>query len=95
MGERKTDYTTDTQQQLMKIVGWLATDITRFSTVTEISAALDISTNQVFRTMYNLHERAWVERSGEGWRLGAGISRISESVRKGIGDTLQRYLGGE
>jgi DNA-binding IclR family transcriptional regulator len=93
MAERKTDYTIDTQQNLMKIVGWLATDVTRHSTVTEISQALDISQNQVFRTLSNLQERSWVERSGEGWRLGPGIAKISEAVRKGLGDTLQRYLG--
>jgi DNA-binding IclR family transcriptional regulator len=93
MGERKTDYTIDTQQNLMKIVGWLATDVTRHSTVTEVAEALDISQNQVFRTFCNLQERGWVERSGEGWRLGPGISKISESVRKGLSDTMHRYLG--
>lgn len=93
MSDRKADYTIDTQQNLMRVVGWLATDVTRFSTVTEVSQALEISVNQTFRTMHNLAERGWVERSGEGWRLGQGITKISEAVRKGLGDTLQRYLG--
>lgn len=91
--DRKTDYTTDTQQDLMKVVHWLATDVTRYSTITEISTALDISSNKVYRTLMNLRDRGWVEKSGEGWRLGPGISKISEAVRKGLIDTMQRYLG--
>lgn len=91
--ERKSDYTIETQQNLMKVVGWMATDVTRPATVGEISEALDIKIDKVRWTLYNLKMTGWVEQSGDGWRLSAGLAQISERVRKGIAATAERYLG--
>jgi DNA-binding IclR family transcriptional regulator len=92
--ERKSDYTNETQQNLMRVVGWLAADVTRPATVGEISEALELSDSKVRWTLYNLKMTAWVEQSGDGWRLSAGLAQIAERVRKGIAASAERYLGG-
>ena len=90
----KTDYTIEAQQNLIKIVHYLATDVTRHTTAGEIAEALEISKSKTMWTLHNLRERGWTEQSGDGWRLGVGIVKISTAVQKGISDTAQRYLGG-
>lgn len=92
MSPKKTDYTIVPQQNLIKVVMYLATDVTRHTTVREIAEALELKPQVVSWTLHNLRERAWVEQSGDGWRLGPGLSRLAESVRKGLADSVQRYL---
>lgn len=89
----KTDYTIESQQNLIKIVHYLATDVTRHTTIGEIAEALELTKSKVQWTLHNLRERGWVEQSGDGWRLGMSISRIAENVRKAHADSLQKYLG--
>lgn len=94
MAGRKTDYTIEAQQNLIRVVQYLATDVTRHATVGEIEEALDLSYTKVTWTLHNLRERGWAEQNGDGWRLGPGLARIAETVRKGLADSVQRYLGG-
>ena len=93
MAARKTDFTIEAQQNLIKTVHYLATDVTRHCTIGEISEALALTKNKVQWTLHNLRERGWVEQSGDGWRLGQAIARIAEAIRKAHADSLQRYLG--
>lgn len=90
----KTDYTNPSQQNLMKIVGWLATDVTRTATIKEICDGLDLTAAKVNWTLHNLRERGWVEQTGGGWRLSSGLAQIAERVRKGMAASVERYLGG-
>ena len=89
----KTDFTIESQQNLMKIVHYLAADVTRHSTIGEMAEALELTKSKVQWTLHNMRERGWAEQSGDGWRLGQGIARIAEQVRKAHADSLQKYLG--
>ena len=89
----KTDYINESQQNLIKIVGYLATDVTRNSTIKDICEALELSYSKVNWTLHNLRERGWVEQNGDGWRLGAGLGQISERIRKSFALAAERYLG--
>jgi DNA-binding IclR family transcriptional regulator len=91
--ERKTDYTNIPQQNLMRIVQYLATDVTRVMSVQEIQDALELSYNKVLWTLHNLRMQGWVEQVADGWRLDPLIVKISDSVRKGFADAASRYLG--
>lgn len=91
----KTDYTNESQQNLIKITHYLATDVTRHTTIGEIAEALELTKSKVQWTLHNLRERGWAEQSGDGWRLGTAIAKISEGIRKAHADSLQRYLGAE
>ncbi len=91
--ERKTDYTNVSQRNLMKIVQYLATDVTRVMSAQEIQDGLSLTYNQVLWTLHNLREEGWAEQVADGWRLSPLIVRIADNVRKGIADTAARYLG--
>ena len=91
--ESKTDYTVKTQQNLMQIVQYLATDVTRVMSQKEIEEALMLSYNKVNLALHNLRMQGWAEQVADGWRLSPLIVRIADSVRKGLADTAQRYLG--
>lgn len=91
--EKKTDFTNDSQQNLMKIVQYMATDITRVMSVQEIQDALELTYSKVTWTLHNLRMQGWAEQVADGWRLSPLIVRIADSVRKGLADTAQRYLG--
>lgn len=89
----KTDFTIEAQQNLIKVVHYLATDVTRHTTLREVAEALDMTKTKAQWTLHNLRERGWAEQSGDGWRLGMAISRIAEDVRKAHAESLQKYLG--
>lgn len=91
--EGKTDYTIEAQQNLMKIVQYLATDVTRVMSQKEIEEALELSYNKVNFALHNLRMQNWAEQVADGWRLSPLIVRIADSVRKGLADTAARYLG--
>lgn len=93
MADKKTDYTIVSQQNLMRVVQYLATDVTRVMSQREIEEALELTYNQVSFTLHNLRMAGWAEQVADGWRLSPLIVRIADSVRKGIADTAQRYLG--
>lgn len=93
MAEKRTDFTSETQQNLMKIVEYLATDVLRPTTLKEIQDALDLSYNKALWSLHNLKARGWAEQVADGWRLGPRLPRIAEDVRKGITDTVRRYIG--
>jgi DNA-binding IclR family transcriptional regulator len=90
--EAKTDYFVEAQENLMRVVEFLATDVFRPSTVKDLCDALSISQNKVVWVLYNLRRRDWAEQVGDSWRLSPRIVRIADSVRAGIGQNIQRYL---
>lgn len=91
--EGKTDFTNETQQNLMKIVEFLATDVFRPTTVKEVCAALDITQSKVTWALHNLKIRDWAEQVGDSWRLSPRIVKIADSVRANLGENIKRYVG--
>lgn len=91
--EKKTDYTNESQQNLMRTVQYLATDVTRVMGQKELEEALELSYSKVNFTLHNLRMAGWAEQVADGWRLSPLIVKIAVSVQKGLADTAQRYLG--
>jgi hypothetical protein len=91
--EKKTDFTNESQQNFAKVAMYLATDVLRPTTMKEIQDALNLSYNKVLGTLHNLRICGWAEQVADGWRLGPRLPRIAEDVRKGISDTVKRYIG--
>ena len=92
-GDKKTDYTNESQQNLMKIVQYLATDVTRVMGQKEIEEALELSYSKVNFTLHNLRMQGWAEQVADGWRLSPLIVKIAVAAHRGIADTMQRYGG--
>jgi len=90
--EGKTDYECETQQNLMRVAEYLATDVTRPTGIKDISAALGMTYNQANWTMHNMRLRGWAEQIGEGWRLSPRLVSIAKAVEAGIGEMVGRYL---
>jgi DNA-binding IclR family transcriptional regulator len=93
MKDRKTDYTNESQQNLMKIVQYLATDVTRVMSQKEIEEALELTYNKVNATLHNLRIQGWAEQVADGWRLSPLIVKIAVAAHRGIADTMRRYGG--
>ena len=91
-GAKKTDFTNESQQNLMKIVEYLATDVFRATTAQEICEALNITKSKAYWTLQNLELAGWVEQIADGWKLGPRLPRIAEKVRKGIEENIKQYL---
>jgi hypothetical protein len=91
--EGKTNFTTQTQQDLMKIIEWMAVDVMRPQTLKEIMDGCDLSYNKTLWAVQNMKLRGWAEDVADGWRLSSRLPRIAEDVRKGIAETGKRYLG--
>ena len=92
--ETKTDYTNESQQNLMRIVEYLATDVFKPTTVQELVDALEgLSYSKASWTLQNLKQRDWAEQIGDTWRLSPRIVRIADSVRANLGETMKRYVG--
>lgn len=91
--EGKTDFTNETQQNLMRIVEYLATDVFRPTTVKEIMDALEISQNKATWALHNLRIGGWAEQIADAWRLSPRIVRIADSVRANLGENVKRYTG--
>ncbi len=89
--EGKTDFTNETQQNLMKIVEFLATDVFRPTTVKEVCAALDITQSKATWALHNLRIRDWAEQVGDSWRLSPRIVKIADSVRANMGENVRKY----
>ncbi len=85
-------YVNENQQQMMKVVEYLAQDILIPKTQREIMEALGFSRDQVFRTLWNLKDREWVEELAQGHRLAPKIVMISDRLRLAVADTLRKYL---
>jgi len=93
MSDKKTDYTNVSQQNLMRIVQYLATDVTRVMGQKEIEEALELTYNQVNFTLHNLRMQGWAEQVADGWRLSPLIVKIAVAAHRGIADTMTRYGG--
>ncbi|GER92660.1 hypothetical protein A45J_0378 [hot springs metagenome] len=91
--EGKTDFENDSQQNLMKIVEYLATDVFKVTTLKEIVDALGITQSKAYWALKNLAIRGWADEQADGWRLSPRIVRIADSVRANFGENLKRYLG--
>jgi DNA-binding IclR family transcriptional regulator len=91
--EKKTDYTIEAQQNLMRIVQYLATDVTRVVVQKEIEEALELSYSKVNFALHNLRMQGWSEQVADGWRLCPLIVKIAVAAHKGIADTMARYGG--
>lgn len=82
----------ETQQNLMKIVEYLAVDVFRPSAVTEICNALDITHDKTLRVLHNLSVRGWAEQVAHGWRLSPRIVKIAYLARTNLEDTVKKYF---
>lgn len=91
--EGKTDFTTETQQNLMRIVEYMASDVMRPVPMQELQQALDLSYNRVLWALKNMEIKGWAENVADGWRLGPRLPRIAEDVRRSIIETSKKYLG--
>lgn len=90
----KTDFTLESQQNLMKVVEYLSTDPLRPTTMDEIMKALSITKNKAEWTLHNLKLRGWTEQIANGWRLGPRLPKIAADVKKAIDTTAKKYTGG-
>ena len=90
--EGKTDFENETQQNLMKIVEFLAADVFKVTTLKEIMDALELTQSKAYWALKNLVIRGWVDEQGDGWRLSPRIVKIADSVRANLGNTVRRYL---
>lgn len=91
MAER--NYKNEAQQNLIRVVEYLAEDILQAKTQKELAEALDISKDQAFRTLWNLKDRGWIEESANGFRLSPRLTMIADRLRQAVADTLRSYLG--
>jgi len=95
--ERKTDFTNESQQNLMRIIEYMASEPFRVFTTQEICEALGITKSKCYWTLQNLvgdgSRQGWLEQEADGWKLGARLPRIAEKVRKGIDENVRRFLG--
>lgn len=91
--ERKTNFETETQQNLMRVVEYLSTDVFKTTTVKEICDALNLTYNKTTWTLHNLAIRGWAEQIADGWKLSPRIVKIADSVRANLLETSKRYLG--
>lgn len=91
--EKKTDYTNETQQNLMRIVEYLATDVFKPTPVKEIADALSITYSKAMWALHNLKSKDWAEQVGDCWRLSPRVVRIADSVRQNLTENNKRYLG--
>lgn len=92
--EKKTDFTNESQQNLMWIVEFLAADITRPVTVPDIVAAREgLTYSKVTWALQNLKINAWAEQTGDTWQLSPRIVRIADSARSGMTQAMKRYFG--
>lgn len=85
-------YTNDNQQNLMRVIEYLAQDILIPKSQQELAEVLDLSKDKVFRTLWNLEEEGWVEASAGGYRLSPRMTIISDRLRLAVADTLRKYI---
>ncbi len=91
-GKKERQYNNENQQNLVRIFEYLAQDILAPKTVGEVSDALGLSKDQVFRTLWNLVSAGWVEESARGYRVGPRVITYGERLRLAVADTLTKYL---
>lgn len=99
MAPRKTDYTNDAQQRLLRLVNLLAGHELAGLAPSEIARAVNCSAPVVTRDLDNLRTAGWAEQTpGERWRLSPHVVQISirhaaalNQARKTFEDTVQRF----
>lgn len=88
-------YTNENQQNIMRVVEYMAEDILSAKTQKELMDALGMSRDQTFRTCWNLTDRGWIEESARGYRLSPRLTIISDRLRLAVADTLRTYMPGQ
>ena len=99
MTTRKTGYTNDAQQRLLRLVDLLAGHELTGLVPSEIARALDCSPPVVTRDLDNLRTAGWAEQTpGLRWRLSPHVVQMSirhaaalNQARQNFEDTVQRF----
>lgn len=92
-GRAKRQYTNENQQTLMRVFEYLAQDILEPKASKEIAHALNISSDQAFRTLWNLVNFGWAEEANNGgYRLSPRMTSISDRLRLELATALKKYL---
>jgi hypothetical protein len=89
---QETNYKNETQQNLIKVVEYLARDIFKPTTPQEIMTALGLTKSKAIWTLYNLKLGGWAEQTASGWRLSPAIAKIAESIRATLKEVIHKYL---
>ena len=88
----KANYENECQQNLIKVIEYLAKDVFRPVTTQEVMDALGISKNKAHWTLHNLKIGGWAEQIASGWRLSPDLVKIADSVRATLKEVMHRYL---
>lgn len=89
---RERDYKNESQQNLIKIVEYLARDVFKPATTQEIMEALALTKSKAHWTLHNLKIGGWVEQASSGWRLSPELVKIADSVRATLKEVMHKYL---
>ncbi|MBN9477389.1 MAG: IclR family transcriptional regulator [Bordetella sp. SCN 67-23] len=90
---RKTDYTNQAQQRLLRVILALFSDVVNGLTVTQVAKAADCSAPNAIRDLDNLRTAGFAERDEEAgvWRLTARLPQQAIKVWTSI-DRAERRL---
>lgn len=89
----KTDYENEGQQNLIKVVKYLAKDVFKPVTPQEIMDTFGLSKSKAIWTLHNLAIGGWAEQLSNGWRLSPELVKIADSVRANLKEAMEKYLG--
>lgn len=90
MAERK--YTNESQQNMGKVVMYLAQDILVPKSQKELAEALNLSKSQAHGTIWNLIDLGWVEENAGAYRLSPRMTIISDRLRLAVADVIEKYI---
>jgi len=91
MAEDKT-YITESQQNMGRVVEYMAQDILIPKSQKELMETLNLSRDQAFRTIWNLMHLGWVEENAGAYRLSPKLTTISDRLRLAVADTIRKYI---
>lgn len=91
-GSGERDYKNESQQNLIKIVEYLARDVFKPVTTQEIMEALALTKSKAHWTLHNLKIGGWAEQVSSGWRLSPDLVKIADAVRATLKEVMHRYL---
>ena len=91
MADDKT-YITESQQNMGRVVEYMAQDILIPKSQKELMETLNLSRDQAFRTIWNLMYLGWVEENAGAYRLSPKMTMISDRLRLAVADTIRKYI---
>lgn len=100
MTKAATDYRSDPQQTLLRVIEAMARYPLMPAAVVHLVELVNrrepaVSRDQVFRALWNLGLADWAaEVPGVGWRLTPRAAQLSERFRLAIADVHRQYLAG-